>query len=130
MINKIFSLLKNKEFMLYVVFGILTFIVNIFSVVFFFDFLHVEIMISNGIAVILSILFAYITNKIWVFESKNKKIHIELTFFMSGRVFTGIVDMGLFFFLHSLYSYFVAKVISQIVVIVLNYVISKIVVFK
>ncbi|MDR2544975.1 MAG: GtrA family protein [Methanobrevibacter sp.] len=138
MISKIFSLLKNKEVMLYGVFGVLTTVVNIAAYQFFLDFLHIENMISNAIAIIISVLFAYITNKIWVFESKNKKIHIEFALFMGGRAFSGIVDESLMFlFLHILNFDFniilgisAAKVVSQIIVIVLNYVLSKGVVFK
>ena len=111
-------LMKYKEIIMYLVFGVLTTVVNI--VVYFLsaELLHINYLISNALAWFLSVLFAYITNRKYVFES--------------SRLATGILDMVLMW----LFVYFnvvndvIAKVIVNVIVVVLNYVLSKLVVFK
>lgn len=122
----------KKELILYVVFGVLTTVVNIIAYVVFAKFLNVEYIISNIIAWFLSVLFAYITNRIWVFESKSDNILREISLFFGGRLFSGVVDTSLLYLMVDilLIGDFVSKVVTQIIVVVLNYVISKLVVFK
>ena len=84
----------NKETFLYLIFGILTTIINIVSF-FLFNKLF-DYKLSNIIAFILAIVFAYITNKVYVFESKKEeKLEIikEFIFFIGSRLFTFILDM-------------------------------------
>ncbi|MDR1819834.1 MAG: GtrA family protein [Methanobrevibacter sp.] len=132
MIKKIFLLLKNKEVMLYLFFGVLTTVVNIISLIILVDLFHIDYLIANMIAWFLSIVFAYITNKIWVFESKNKQVHVEFSLFVGGRIFSGVVDESLMYLLVSVlgFNLLIAKLVSQIVVVILNYVLSKGIVFK
>ncbi|MBQ6443088.1 MAG: GtrA family protein [Methanosphaera sp.] len=122
----------KKELILYVVFGVLTTVVNIIAYVVFAKFLNVDYIISNIIAWFLSVLFAYITNRIWVFESKSDNILREISLFFGGRLFSGVVDTSLLYLMVDilLVGDFVSKVVTQIIVVVLNYVISKLVVFK
>lgn len=122
----------KKELILYVVFGVLTTVVNIIAYVVFAKFLNVNYIISNIIAWFLSVLFAYITNRIWVFESKSDNILREISLFFGGRLFSGVVDTSLLYLMVDilLIGDFVSKVVTQIIVVVLNYVISKLVVFK
>ena len=122
----------KKELILYVVFGVLTTVVNIIAYVVFAKFLNVDYIISNIIAWFLSVLFAYITNRIWVFESKSDNILREFSLFFGGRLFSGVVDTSLLYLMVDilLVGEFVSKVVTQIIVVVLNYVISKLVVFK
>ena len=122
----------KKELILYVVFGVLTTVVNIIAYVVFAKFLNVDYIISNIIAWFLSVLFAYITNRIWVFESKSDNILREISLFFGGRLFSGVVDTSLLYLMVDilLIGDFVSKVVTQIIVVVLNYVISKLVVFK
>ena len=122
----------KKELILYVVFGVLTTVVNIIAYVVFAKYLNVDYIISNIIAWFLSVLFAYITNRIWVFESKSDNILREISLFFGGRLFSGVVDTSLLYLMVDilLIGDFVSKVVTQIIVVVLNYIISKLVVFK
>ena len=122
----------KKELVLYVVFGILTTVVNILVYYIFSDMLHVNYIVSNIIAWFLSVLFAYITNRIWVFESKSSNIIKEISLFFGGRLFSGFIDTTLLYVMVDilLIGDFISKIITQIIVVILNYVISKLVVFK
>jgi len=135
MIKKIKDLyFKNKEILNYLIFGGLTTLVN-FIVYFISKWIGIEEWISNSIAWIVAVIFAYITNKIFVFESKTtekKEIFKEITSFFACRVFSGILDIGLFWLLVEKLKFndVIIKIILQIVVILLNYIFSKLLVFK
>lgn len=120
------------ELIYYVIFGILTTLVNIAVYLFFTRLCCVEYIISNILAWILSVLFAYFTNRIWVFESKSHNIVRELSLFFAGRLFSGIMDMGLMYLFIDIFVIgdFISKIIIQIIVVFLNYIISKFIVFK
>lgn len=122
----------KKEVVSYVIFGILTTVVNIVVYYFFGDILGVNYVISNIIAWFLSVLFAYVTNRIWVFESKNDNILKEVVLFFGGRAFSGVLDtlLMVLFIEVLLVGDFISKIIIQIIVVILNYVISKLIVFK
>ena len=122
----------DRELFLYVVFGAMTFFVNLISYFFFQSVLGVSYLISNVIAWFLSVLFAYITNRKWVFESRSPDILKEMSLFFGGRIFSGVVDtalMYLFIDVMVLDNTF-SKIVVQIIVIVLNYIFSKLIVFK
>ena len=68
----------DRELILYVVFGAFTFFVNLISYFFFANLLGINYLVSNAIAWFFSVLFAYITNRIWVFESKSPNILKEM----------------------------------------------------
>ena len=121
----------KKELVSYIFFGILTSVINIFVFLVLTDSFHINYIISNIIAWAVSVLFAYVTNRIWVFKSKNENIVKEIFLFYFGRFFTVIVDtafMILFIELLHFGNSF-SKIVVAIIVIILNYVISKIVVF-
>ena len=122
-------LMKYKEIIMYLVFGVLTTVVNI--VVYFLsaELLHINYLISNALAWFLSVLFAYITNRKYVFESSSQNILKEAVSFFSSRLATGILDMVLMW-LFVYVNDVIAKVIVNVIVVVLNYVLSKLVVFK
>nr|WP_294998918.1 GtrA family protein [uncultured Methanobrevibacter sp.] len=122
----------GREIILYVIFGVLTTLVNFVTYIFFVRFLNINYLISNVLAWFFSVLFAYVTNKIWVFESKNKNILREMSLFFGGRLFSGVVDTGLMYVLIDILSVgdLISKIIIQVIVVILNYVISKIIVFK
>lgn len=126
---------KHKELLLYLLFGGLAFVISISS----FSFLNVVCKINEHISNIFSwifaVSFAYITNKKWVFDSKtiNKIQSIrEIVNFLCGRLATLIIEeLILYTFITKLkYPSILIKVIAQIVVIILNYIVSKIFVFK
>ena len=122
----------TKELIAYIIFGVLTTAVNIITYFLFVDVFAVNYLISNIVAWFVSVLFAYITNRIWVFESKDDNIIKEIVLFYGGRVFSGAVDTGLMYLFIDILSTgnAFAKIVVQVIVIVLNYVFSKFIVFK
>ncbi|WP_410320081.1 GtrA family protein [Methanobrevibacter sp.] len=122
----------DRELVLYVVFGAFTFLVNIVTYFLFQSVMGINYLVSNVLAWFFSVLFAYITNRTWVFESKSPEILKEMSLFFGGRIFSGVVDtvlMYLFIDVLVLGNTF-SKIVVQIIVIVLNYVFSKLIVFK
>ena len=117
---------------MYVVVVAFTFFVNLISYYFFANLLGINYLISNGIAWFLSVLFAYITNRTWVFESKSPHILKEMSLFFGVRIFSGVVDMVLMYTFIDLlvFDSSISKIVVQIIVIVLNYIFSKLIVFK
>ncbi|MFJ8450601.1 GtrA family protein [Aerococcus viridans] len=131
-IDKLKKQLFNQEFVIYVVFGVLTTLVNIVS---FFLMRQVSsLFVSNTVAWILSIIFAYITNKIWVFKAKKWSVSIilkEFSSFVTFRLLSFLIDMLLMFLLTYLsIGEGWAKLVTQIVVVLLNYIFSKVFIFK
>ena len=122
----------DRELVLYVVFGTFTFLVNIVTYFLFQSVMGINYLVSNVLAWFFSVLFAYITNRTWVFESKSPEILKEMSLFFGGRIFSGVMDtalMYLFIDVLVLGNTF-SKIVVQIIVIVLNYVFSKLIVFK
>lgn len=126
---------KHKSFIAYGVFGVLTTLVNIVTYNFCYNHLGISNTLSNIAAWILAVTFAYLTNKVWVFDSKSWKWEVlkrEVLAFISCRLATGILDIVIMFVcvdilgLHAL----LMKVISNVLVIILNYIFSKLVIFK
>ena len=122
----------KKELISYLIFGVLTTVVNIVVYYVFNTWLQVNYLVSNAIAWIASVLFAYITNRKYVFESKNTSMFNELVKFIGARLSTGIMDMILMWLLVDVLSMnsMFSKIIVNVLVIVLNYVLSKVFVFK
>ena len=133
MFNKLFDLYKKyKEIINYLIFGGLTTLISIVTYALFAKVFHIDYLISNVLSWIIAVLFAYITNKIFVFESKSKKNIKEITSFFFFRVVSLIMEMViLYVFVDMLHiDDLVTKIIAQIIVIVSNYVFSKVFVFK
>lgn len=122
----------DKELFLYVVFGTGTAIVNFVVYFFFEDLLGINYLISNVLAWFFSVLFAYVTNRTWVFESKSPEILKEMSLFFGGRIFSGAVDTALMYLFIDILTIgdFISKITVQIIVVILNYVFSKLIVFK
>lgn len=123
---------KNKEIIMYLVFGVLTTVVNIVVYYIFSNLLHMNYLFSNAMAWFFSVLFAYVTNRKYVFDSKNNQIIKEAISFFGSRLATGIMDMVLMWFLvnFNIVNDVVAKVVVNVIVVILNYILSKLVVFK
>ena len=133
MLNKLLNLYKKyKEIINYLIFGVLTTLISIVTYAIFTKVFHIDYLISNVLSWIIAVLFAYITNKIYVFESKSKKNIKEITSFFFFRVVSLIIEMIiLYIFVDILHiDDLVTKIIAQIIVIVSNYVFSKVFVFK
>lgn len=126
---------KYREIFFYLVFGAATTVVNILVYFLFAHEWKIEVVPSTAGAWIVSVLFAYITNKFWVFESRTREIKLllrEVTIFFFSRLATGIVDVLMMYLGVEILqiSDVIMKVIANIVVIVLNYAASKILIFK
>ena len=135
--------LLNREVIFYIIFGVLTTLVNIITSYVLKAFLHVEANIASTIGIIHSILFAYFTNRKWVFNSEADTIRkklIEFFKFILGRAFTMIIEIvGVFLLndvLHAFYNFgdnigfLIDKCIITVIVIILNFFISKFFAFK
>ena len=131
-----YKLLNTKEeFIYYLIFGFLASFVNIFTYWLLANTLEFSTVTSNTMAIILSVVFAYITNKEFVFKSK-RATNIEgikecIQFFL-GRGFTGLIDTTLLYIGVDILNIndLLMKFVSSIIVVVLNYIISKIFIFK
>ncbi len=124
--------MNKKEIINYLIFGVLTTVVNIVVYWLLNTCLNVNYLISNAIAWIVSVLFAYITNRKYVFESKNTSMMNELMKFISARLSTGIMDMILMWLLVDILAFnsMVSKIVVNVLVVVLNYILSKVFIFK
>ena len=135
-IKKIVSILKKyKEIINYLIFGVLTTIVNILTYELFTKIFNVDYIISTIIAWFVSVAFAYATNKIFVFESKtNTKIEIfkELMSFIGFRLLSGVMDIMFMYITVDIFDFndSLMKISSNIVVVILNYLFSKLFIFK
>ncbi len=150
MMTKIKQLLiKYKELIVYAVFGVLTTVVNLIVFALFSKLLGNEkYLVSNIVAWFAAVSFSYVTNKIWVFESKSWKTRVllkEIPSFFAARVLTlGIEEAGLYFLVDilsfsdislSVFSFeisgeLIAKAVVAVVVVIVNYIFSKLVIFK
>lgn len=132
--NLLGILRKYKEMILYLFFGVCTTFVNIISYYICSKF-GMGTAPGTVIAWVLSVLFAYITNRRYVFESKASgftPILKETAEFFLCRLATGLLDLAIMVvfadYLH--FNDMLIKILSNIVVIVLNYIASKLMIFK
>ncbi|MBQ5592500.1 MAG: GtrA family protein [Clostridia bacterium] len=133
----------SREVFFYLLFGVLTTVVNLITLAVFNRF--VDIMVSNVIAWLAAVIFAYVTNKLFVFESKSWKPAVlakEIPSFAGARVLTlGIEELGLLVMIKWLHldvpltigpvgGEFIIKAILAVIVVLLNYIFSKLLIFK
>ena len=142
-------IVKYKELLLYLVFGVLTTLVNLATFWVFTKILGEELyLINNAIAWVAGVVFAFVTNKLFVFESKSwkgKTAGKELVEFVGARLFSfGVEEGGMWLFVDllsfgektftvfniSISGQVVAKIIIGIIVVIINYFFSKFIIFK
>ena len=132
---------KYKEMLLYVVFGVATTAVNWVIYTVCVQLFALEMTLSNAIAWVIAVAFAFVTNKIYVFESREGSAGIvikEAITFFGSRMATGLLEIFLPTVLfhiglsQSLFGIegFLAKIVVSVLVIILNYVFSKLIVFR
>ncbi len=128
---------KHEEIINYLIIGVATTLVSL--LVYYgltytiFDASNAfELQITNIISWIVSVTFAYFTNRSFVFKQKNKTNLKEASSFYISRISTLLLDMLLMYVLVTIFHFNdkIIKLIVQVVVIVLNYVFSKLFVFK
>lgn len=126
---------KYREVIDYIIFGGLTTLVNLIAFYIFDTLIGWPYLVANAIAIVLSILFAYVTNKIFVFRTKElgaKENVLEFIKFIGFRGVSGLADMMTMWILVDLITMNtnIAKLLTQFIVVVLNYVFSKFFIFK
>lgn len=145
---------KYKEVITYVIFGVLTTVVSWGSYTVFVNMLSMKVFAGNLLSWICAVAFAYITNKLWVFESKSWKLSVigkEIVSFVAARGVTGVIEIvcvpllaktgfdNIFYnilekadikmnilFTDGIYS----KIVLAVIVVIVNYFLSKFLIFK
>lgn len=153
MLIKVIELMKKyKEIIMYGIIGVITTVFNYILYAILTDGMsiqlssqeqvlqilpgmHFGVLIGNIIAWVITVIFAYITNKLFVFESKSFKKEVlknEIITFTSARIFTLLIEEAMLgIFVNWLkFDSLLIKLIANIVVIVVNYILSKLVIFK
>ena len=136
MIEKIKALcVKYKEVLLYLIFGGLTTLVSLASYWLCVYPLGIDVLISNVISWICAVTFAYVTNAKWVFEARpanrGEQLRQMVSFYVGRLATLGVEELILLVFVTLLHgNEMIVKVIAQIVVVILNYVVSKLLVFR
>ena len=130
---------KYDEIINYLIFGVLTTVVTIITYAIFTNtFLSsksaLDIQIANVLSWIIAVTFAYLTNRKYVFKSKaqgSKRIKEIINFFLA-RISSLLVEMLFMYITVTLLSYndFICKIIAQAIVIIFNYICSKLIIFK
>ena len=126
---------KYKEGLLYLFFGGLTFFLSIFLFWFMDSVMHLNEVVNNSIDWVICVAFQFFTNRTWVFDGKvetKKDFLKQAGSFTLGRLFTLVVEDALIFIFITLMGFpkMPVKLGATFVVIVLNYIISKLIVFK
>lgn len=136
MIEQIKVLLeKYKAIILYGIFGVLTTLINIVVYEAFYRYAGWSNVVSNIVAWVAAVLFAFVTNKLWVFESKTtekKALMFEITSFFGCRLATGVLDLAIMYVAvdEMALNSTLMKCISNVIVIIVNYIASKLLIFK
>lgn len=128
---------QYREVIMYLIFGGLTTLINLISYATLLKLSNGEISTNLNVCIswFLSVLFAFITNKIWVFQSKTNGIaeYLSEAFkFFASRIGTLIFELGFMFIFVTVLNQneMLFKLIAQVAIIILNYVLSKLFVFK
>ena len=137
--DKIIALFKKyREVLLYLIFGGLTTVVNYISMWLFYELLGIRVLDAlgaNTLAWIVSVAFAYVTNKLFVFESRDlsqKTLLREIISFVAARlislgaesavIYIGVTVLG--------GNLWIIKLLASVVVVILNYIFSKLIIFR
>ena len=132
---------KYREIIMYLIFGVLTTLVSLLSYSLFVSLLPLSITAASALSWVISVTFAFVTNKLFVFLSRSrekKTVLKELVSFFLARGISGAVEIflpellfkvGLSFSLFGVKG-LVSKIIVNVIVIILNYIFSKLWVFK
>ena len=136
MIERIVALVKRHwDILAYLFFGVLTTVVNYVVYLPCYNLLGLSAAVSNGIAWVVAVAFAYLTNKPFVFQSHDwswKTVGPELAKFVGCRVGSGLTETVILFLTVDMLGFNgnIWKLLTSVIVVVLNYVGSKLLVFK
>lgn len=138
-IKKLWRFMTSPEMILYIVFGVLTTIINILVYTFLRPRLPLNevaaVLTANAIAWVLAVAFAFVTNKLFVFKSKSFEARLfcwELITFVGARLLSlGVDELGMFLLVSVLHvGDLLSKIIVNVLVVMINYVLSKLVIFN
>ncbi len=136
-LSGILKKLMTREVIMYLIFGVLTTAVDFIVFYCAYNFLHIDEMIATAIAWCVAVVFAYVTNRIFVFESKEKDgILREIGLFLSARLLSLGISELIVFIIMKLMGFdgklgsIVTKLICAVVVVIFNYFASKLVIFR
>lgn len=126
---------KYRDVIPYLFFGVCTTVVNMVVYWVAAHPLGLPVTVSNVIAWVFAVTFAYLTNRKWVFHSTaatGSELIREISSFFSCRLATGIMDTAMMFVFVDLLHFndIVIKIIANVLVVVLNYVASKVLIFR
>lgn len=126
---------KHEEGINYLIFGFLAFVLNYVLYFVFADAVSMHYMAATVLSWVLTVVFAYWTNRTFVFKSQNKEtasVLVEFVSFIGARVATELLEIVLMYVMVDMCSINdkIAKLVCQVLVILANYVLSKIWIFK
>ena len=122
---------KHRELVVYLICGFLTFVVSMVVYALLSEIFRINVLVANIITWIIAVYFAFSVNRKFVFKS-NGNFTSELIQFYLGRVVTLVVEQAMLyiFIIRLMFNNMAIKSIVQVVIIILNYIISKFIVFK
>jgi putative flippase GtrA len=122
----------KKEIISYLVFGVLTTLTNIVSYAILSKLYGMDYKLATTISWIISVLFAFITNKLFVFNSKGNNIAKEFLSFTFFRLLSYLMDLGIMIIMveWSNTDDLLAKIVGNVFVVIFNYFASKYVTFN
>lgn len=125
----------NKQLILYLFFGVCTTVINTICYGILYELLLVNNVLSTILAWLAAVIFAFVTNKVFVFESKRNNATeklSEITSFFGCRILTGILDVVIMAVAvdYLRWNGLLWKLISNIIVTIINYIASKFFIFK
>lgn len=128
-------LVKYWDILSYLIFGVLTTVVNYLVYLPMYNMVGLSAAVSNCIAWVVAVAFAYLTNKPFVFRSHDwskETVVPELTKFVSCRVASGVMETVIIFLAVDLMGWNgnIWKLVTSVLVVILNYIFSKLIVFK
>ena len=136
-VKKIIKKFLTKEIILYLVFGVLSTVINLGVKIGLLKTVLDEnnpfqLQVAVFIAWLVAVIFAYVTNRRFVFESKEKNKFKEFIKFFAGRIATWLFDAGFMFVFVTLIHWpsTIMAIVSNVFVVIFNYILSKLFVFK
>lgn len=133
MFKKFFAKI-NREVIFYLIFGVLTTLIDYLVFIIFEKFLKINYIVANIFAWFFAVLFAYFTNKFWVFKSTLKKDNLlkEIFSFFSLRIVSLIIAIVFMLVTVEIFNFnkLISKILSSVFVIIINYFFSKLFIFN
>ena len=135
LVESVFGKGLGAESIRYLVVGVLTTLVNFSLFELMMSVFRINVTVSNVISIAVSILFAYVANKLFVFRRRSDSLSglaLEFCKFVGSRLFTMALEIGTVYLFYNILSQDarLGKITAQVLVIITNYFISKAIVFR